>query len=299
MPFVVIDSPSFANVSVVRNGSVMHMPMNEHGEADYVIRYHVARSQVLNTLVVSKDTDTWTYGLALIEAGILESKNVIVKRGNSGEYVNISHGCESLRNISSLKNIKYPITSVVALYVFTGCDYVSSFFRLTKKYFMSVFLEHAKFICSESDSKSSVIVRDNSIYLDESNVIQLACTAYLLKYPSVLNGVSVDQFRFSLMNPPISRESEQLLKYLGYSPSITCISTLQEWSELIRRITFHMSNATKDFESCLLPTYTALAKHALRASYVLKLVFSITSINCTVLNECDSFQNQMDVLQLM
>uniref|UniRef100_A0A1X7T3B7 Tesmin/TSO1-like CXC domain-containing protein n=1 Tax=Amphimedon queenslandica TaxID=400682 RepID=A0A1X7T3B7_AMPQE len=57
-----------------------------------------------------------------------------------------------------------------------------------------------------------------------------------------------------------------------------------------------MSKATKDFEACLLPTYTALARHALRTSYVLKLVFSITSINCPVLNECDSFgwivQNQ-------
>lgn len=35
-----------------------------------------------------------------------------------------------------------------------------------------------------------------------------------------------------------------------------------------------------------MPTYTALHKHALRANYVLKLLFSISSTSCDVLNNC-------------
>ena len=56
-----------------------------------------------------------------------------------------------------------------------------------------------------------------------------------------------------------------------------------------RKVTFHKGNATKDLEANLLPTYTALTRHILRATYVLKLVFSVTSSNCPVLKSHCSY----------
>ena len=83
-------------------------------------------------------------------------------------------------------------------------------------------------------------------------------TAYLLKHKNVMNGVPLEILHLSFKNAPISNENRQLLSYLGFS--------LNEWSDFVHRVTFHTSNVTEDFESSLLPTYTALHKHALRAN---------------------------------
>ena len=107
---------------------MIQMPGNEHSEADYAIWYHVARSTTSNTLVLSKDTGTWVYGLLLIELGFLEGKHIIVQWGNSGDFVDLNIGTRSPR-LPFLSNASYPVTSLVSLYVLTGCDYVSSFFR--------------------------------------------------------------------------------------------------------------------------------------------------------------------------
>ena len=68
--------------------------------------------------------------------GYLEGKHVVVKRGNSEEYV---VGFVCLKSLPCLRSITHPVTSIVALYVLTGCDYVSSFYRVTKKQFLNFF----------------------------------------------------------------------------------------------------------------------------------------------------------------
>ena len=146
VPVIVIDSPSFDSVKVVHDRSICNLNRNEHGEADYAIWYHVTKSSVSKTLVLSKDTDTWVYGLALMEFGIICDKLVFVKHGTSVKYSNLNDCVSSLTRIPSLAQIKYPVTSIVALYILTGCDYVSSFFRLSKSFFLELFVENA-YIC--------------------------------------------------------------------------------------------------------------------------------------------------------
>lgn len=80
-----------------------------------------------------------------------------------------------------------------------------------------------------------------------------------------MNGIPVQEFHLSLKNAPISNENKQLLSYLGYSPNVDCIRSVKDWCDFVRRVTFHTCNTTKDFEACILPTYSALHKHALRA----------------------------------
>ena len=136
IPLFVIDSQAIH--SAVRLQKVISMPLNEHGEADYAIWYHVARSTVQNSLVVSKDTDAWVYGLALMEQGYLEGKHVVVKRGHSEEYVDLNVGFVCLKSLPCLRSITHPVTSIVALYVLTG-HRLCSFYRVTKKQFLNVF----------------------------------------------------------------------------------------------------------------------------------------------------------------
>ena len=196
IPLFVIDSQAIH--SAVRLQKVISMPLNEHGEADYAIWYHVARSTVQNSLVVSKDTDAWVYGLALMEQGYLEGKHVVVKRGNSEEYVDLNVGFVSLKSLPCLRSITHPVTSIVALYVLTGCDYVSSFYRVTKKQFLNVFFEHASYLSSHSANKSLVCIsRDKFETVDIDSFIHLCCTAYLLKQNNVMNGVPLELFHLS------------------------------------------------------------------------------------------------------
>lgn len=61
---VIIDSPAFTSLKIISSGCVFDLPANEHGEADYAIWYHAIRT---NVNILSKDTDTWVYGLGLIE----------------------------------------------------------------------------------------------------------------------------------------------------------------------------------------------------------------------------------------
>ena len=122
VPLFIIDSPAFPYLCMLRNGIVYERPSNEHGEADYAIWYHVMRSNTTNAIILSKDTDTWVYGLALMELGLVSDKNVLVKQGFSNEYVSINLGVRFITGLPGLSTIKYPVCCIVALYVLTGCD---------------------------------------------------------------------------------------------------------------------------------------------------------------------------------
>ena len=74
-----------------------------------------------------------------MEQGYLEGKHVVVKCGNSEEYVDLNVGFVCLKSLPCLRSINHPVTFIVALYVLTGCNYVSSFYRVTKKQFLNIF----------------------------------------------------------------------------------------------------------------------------------------------------------------
>ena len=90
-------------------------------------------------VIISSDTDTWVYGLGICEAGHINNKRVYVQRGNTNSYININEGTALISN--------HPVFStlcLVALYILTRCDYVSSFYRCTK---METFINDLHFVC--------------------------------------------------------------------------------------------------------------------------------------------------------
>ena len=123
---MVIDSPSLDNPVYMCNGILSSIGANQHGEADYALWHHTIHCNGMNCLVVASDTDVWVYGLGLCEAGWLRNKMVIVQRGNSGEYVNINLGTHLIQDFPSLHTVSNPVSTIVAMYVLTGCDYMSA-----------------------------------------------------------------------------------------------------------------------------------------------------------------------------
>ena len=137
---ITIDSPTLSSVITIGDGEASTQASNEHGEADYAIWHHCIHESSRNIVVVSL-IHAWVYGLGLCGQGHLEGKHIIVRRGNVVSYIDITAAALMLSQHSKLSGIAFPVLSLVTLYVLTGCDYVSSFYRCSKTLFMESLLK--------------------------------------------------------------------------------------------------------------------------------------------------------------
>ena len=142
-----IDSPSLSVVQTISSGNIHNSPNNEHGEADYAVWHHCIHAGSNNILIVSCDTDTWVYGLGLCELNFFRGKQVYIQRGNVDSYIHINQAVSLISQHPNLSSMEYPVLSLVALYILTGCDYVSSFYMCTKTKFLETLIENLSFIC--------------------------------------------------------------------------------------------------------------------------------------------------------
>ena len=164
---------------------------NEHGEGDVGVWYHCLLRSEQKIMLVSSDTDVWMYGLLVTELSPqLQSKQVYVKCLNSSPtlYVNVTRLYESVTTHPQLGKIFHPCTSLVALYIATGSDYLSFFYRITKQNFFTIFLNNLDFICCNN---KFVHFFDNSIAVLEDSWIKLITSAYFYQHPTFFKSKSV------------------------------------------------------------------------------------------------------------
>ena len=62
-------------------------------------------------------------------------KNLHVERSIGSEYVNLNAISEAVMNHPKLKTIQFPLT-LSTIYMLTGGDYISSFFKTSKQTFI-------------------------------------------------------------------------------------------------------------------------------------------------------------------
>ncbi len=262
-----IDSPTF--VVRINNGVTACKVNNEHGEADYAIWHHAILEPSQNIMVVSSDTDTWVYGLGLYELRHLGEKEITVQRGNTECYIDIKKATSLLAQHPKLSALSFPVLSLVALYVLTGCDYVSSFYRNTKTTFLVALIEYADFICPDGHFLN--MINNEFQHIRESSWIKLVTAVYYSKFKKFFRSKSVGYTYDLLTNHLDSPEIQRMLSSLHYTP---CSMQLPAWHEFIRRVTYHVPKVTKFHEHKLVPSYQALLLHCKRANYVLKLALS-------------------------
>ena len=82
---LVVDSPSCSTLLHISNATITQHTPNKQGEADYAIWHHATHTTSSNVLVVSSDTDSWVYGLGIMEIGWLQGKTVYRIVGKFGE----------------------------------------------------------------------------------------------------------------------------------------------------------------------------------------------------------------------
>ena len=93
----------------------------------------------LLTVILGSDTDIWVYGMS-IGCGWLGNKMVYVERAIGSDYVCLNALSETVMNHPKLKKIPFP-SSLATVYMLTGGDYISSFFR-TSKQTLHIFIEN-------------------------------------------------------------------------------------------------------------------------------------------------------------
>ena len=78
-------------------------------------------------------------GMACKGCGWLGNKNLYIERAIGSEYVSLNVISEVVMNRPKLKRIPFPMLSLVAVYILTGGDYISSFFDTSKQTFITFY----------------------------------------------------------------------------------------------------------------------------------------------------------------
>ena len=124
-------------------------------ETDYKIWLHVLNSAGEKKLVLSPDTDVYHIGLLHIVGTNLDRPSQF----NCKELclLHMQHLITAFINNPDLATIPESLTSLPmqALYVCTGCHFISFFHDFGKASFLSTFFEYGDFICCNSSWNTS------------------------------------------------------------------------------------------------------------------------------------------------
>lgn len=191
---VILDYEGISTPCSVYNGNVVDLPMlaNKNGEADYNVWFHCMTSSSRNIVILGSDTDIWVYGMIFMEGGWFPNKNVYIERSIHTEYVSLNTLCTAASCHPQLKRIHNPLSSLAVIYILTGGDYISSFFKTSKQTFVTVFLDNIEHICNDSpliltiDEQIMGIEGQKISQINTDTWIKLVCCVYLNKHKHYL-----------------------------------------------------------------------------------------------------------------
>ena len=216
-----------------------------------------------NIIIIGSDTDIWVYGLAFLECGWINNKVVYVEKSIGSEYAHINAFSEAITSHFKLNSMLHPLLTLVAIYILTGSDYISTFFRTSKQTFVKAFVNNICHICPDNafvevESCSVSGYHFKKINLEAWN--RLVCCVYLLKHETLYNSEQISSLYFQLTNTPLHEDKQQLLKWLAYK-NICPFTSLVQWHDFTRRVCFYHSLGSKDHECLLIPSLGALKYH--------------------------------------
>ncbi|CAH1790882.1 unnamed protein product, partial [Owenia fusiformis] len=126
-------------------------------EGDFRIWLHAHLVSKSNILIFSKDTDSYMIGLPLD----FDNKRVLINIGgktSNETYISISNLRKNILTDVNLHSLNKQILPKVfqSIFIATGCDYVSSFKKISKTKVFSIFYQYATFIISSSEYLGSL-----------------------------------------------------------------------------------------------------------------------------------------------
>ena len=232
---LILDYEDLNQPIIIRNQTELPLPMlsNQNGKADYNIWYHVKNTLTQNILVIGNDTDIWVYGMALFESGQLGNKQIKVERVINAEYVDINCIVDACNAHPVLSRIQFPANTLATIYILTGGDYISHFYKTSKLTFIRTFIKH---ICNDGGLINMTSGHEGQVFnkINTDAWLKLVCAVYLLKHKTLFNSEPVESLYMSLQASQLSPQKLNLLKWLAYSGEES-ITNLCQWHDFTRR----------------------------------------------------------------
>ena len=126
--------------------------------------------------------------------GWLGDKSIYVERTIKSEYVNVNAILEASVSHPNLKKVSFPTLTLASIYILTGGDYISSFFKTSKQTFLKVFIENIEHICSNGVFVETIPVTYMGYEVCKIDVeawTKLVCSVYLMKHKTLFNSEPV------------------------------------------------------------------------------------------------------------
>ena len=187
----------------------------------------------------------------LCELGYFEGKDITVQRGIV-THINISRATSLLKHHPKLEHLSFP---VVALYILTGCDYISAFYRCTKTNFLETLVKLSSIICPEDHLLR--MINGEFQLINEAAWIKLVTAVYYTKFSKFFRSKDITYAYNLITRHPYSPEAKRMHSAVNFLPSIGK-SNLAVWHDFVQRVTYYVPTVTKYHEYKLLPSYQAL-----------------------------------------
>ncbi len=297
---LIVDSPTFDQNPVhVSNGQICVATdrCNNKGEADNGLWFHCFKSPCNQVLVVAGDTDVYMYGLALFGCGYFKTyggvnKKIAVERDFKREFVDINLGVLKINDLPQLSHLSTPgclstaSLHILSIYILSGSDYTSSFYKLRNKVILQTFLRYAEHISTKEDPLINVAFGNGKLQfrsISETAFIRLMCICYMEKHVSMFHHLYTDPVQLwqglQLCTDMMSPDIKSFLEWLDFDTTHPVkFNDLPAWSDLVRRICYFDSKGNGDeLYKLMLPSDDALGLHKARSQFVVKI--AIDSVN--------------------
>lgn len=255
-----------------RNGHIRieHKYQSECIESDSRLWRHSTKCGYSRQLIYCPDTDAYMIGLT----NHTKSTDIVVELTPIGskdrKLLPMNELTDSLERDPDLSLVPSQDLPAIlqALYVSTGCDYISFFYGLGKSGFWNSFCRYSDFICG-SVNGSIANSKSPEAYL---SFFRLVGTAYFLKYRSTYRGTKSPVTLFNSCSG--SNAEEQHIQWLD-------------------KIRAHVWEEVQN-EYNLPPSHTALKLHWLRSVWILNMWSQSSSNEVTRLSPMDYGWNKSE-----
>lgn len=228
-------------------------------ESDYRIWLHVLNSAGIRKLVLSPDTDVYHVGMPLIQDTNLEVFIQLNQRTSQElHFLNLGALLTAFCNDPDLSNLERNdiASSMQAVFVSTGCDFVSFFQGHGKASFLNTLFEYSGFISANSGNAPGTLAST-----DHNGLLaffRLVGCAYFRKHKSAFQPTYLTPIAIFL-----SLQNESLAPAEHHSA----------WLELMRERLWSKIN----YEEEMIPSDGALERHWKRSQWILSVWKQATS----------------------
>ena len=240
---------------------------NNHIEGDTMVYLHAANCLYANTPIILFSTDTDILFIGLVITSRYPNRNFIVHyKESAGEskYVHLTKLLTLMSNSSDLCRLGSVelAEEIQALYVCSGCDYVSFVNHYSKKSFFDAYFDNISFISTDSSYSGMLSHTDaNNWQLGFRAFCRLVGSVFIKKCASCF------EYKMNFKKRPSPREIYD--KVCEDNVGLNEEDILTEWLNQIRK--FIMQTDQCGSEDFWLPSDDSLKLHFKRCCYVLQV----------------------------